>query len=320
VGYLCDNGMVAAAEIHIRQPGKLFIYFLDEWQRIPGEKFMWIMLPSTRLRPKPTRFPPNYMASSGALVSSYPDTVSRSIPTTSRPQSTSYVKREEPVYQLEPSKYNPNSKNLYVLTGVLIHQGTPYHGHYHTYIRDFMWEGPKQPSKPTTNEKDNESKTEAIEDAEQYWYDFNDSVVTSIEKTTVAKQYGGNFECAYMLLYRRLDRMNSVPVQYINEYNAAARENRLKAIEENNAIEVKILLPSCFEVNTKNNTLTMQPFVVSLLKQFIRNGQMKQLEKDRPHIIYGDIDKREYEPFEDETQSEDDNHNEDGFDHNVNVN
>ncbi|ETO11974.1 hypothetical protein RFI_25405 [Reticulomyxa filosa] len=51
IGYLCDNGAIALAEIHVHKPRQLFIYFVDGWQRIAGQKYLWLDLPSTRIRP-----------------------------------------------------------------------------------------------------------------------------------------------------------------------------------------------------------------------------------------------------------------------------
>ncbi|ETO34308.1 hypothetical protein RFI_02786 [Reticulomyxa filosa] len=218
-----------------------------------------------------------------------------------------YVSRQEPVYALEPSKYDPNSKHLYVLTGVVIHRGTPHHGHYHAYLRDLMWEGPrKKPVKESNDsEKDKQSTKSVIyhlyihilycisfatlthimysiglEDADQCWYDFNDSMVSPIDKATVARQYGGSNECAYMLVYRRVDRMNilSVPLppslqQYIDEFNANLKRDRLRVIEEEMPLKSKSYI-------RLDNTVTMQPFIDSLLKQLIRTGRLKQMEKE----------------------------------------
>ncbi|ETO30867.1 hypothetical protein RFI_06250 [Reticulomyxa filosa] len=298
IGYLCDNGIVAAAEIHTCKPTKMFIYFIDVWQRVAGEKYTWIDLPNPRLRPKPTAMPPEIIGEYGSGPLSVDTSYSMTGNDLTKP--ITQVARPQPTYKLEPSKYDPNSKNLYVLTGVVIHSGSPYYGHYHTYIRDFLWEGPRQKtitdkedaekekqnnSKCHISKKKKKKKSTCIEDAEQYWYDFNDSHVSWIDKNAVAKQYGGDHECAYILVYRRWDQMNPSPValplslqQYINEYNLNKKEDRIKAVEESNAIEVKILLPSCFQVNPNDNSLTMQPFVDSLLKQFIRTGRMKQLE------------------------------------------
>lgn len=91
---------------------------------------------------------------------------------------------------------------MYELSGIMIHQGGAYGGHYSAYIKDF----------------------EA--DSEDSWYHFNDSSVRKIPLSQITeafgkdsshsnKNLGANFSNAYMLIYRLVPRENSEIVKYV---------------------------------------------------------------------------------------------------------
>jgi len=198
-----------------------------------------------------------------------------------------------------------NSNHLYALTAVVIHRGTPHAGHYHAYIKDFMMEGKYQKQKPEQEqekeqEKEKETEQEHADETQAFldkvcwqsmWYDFNDSSVYRIPTNQVAKQYGGRDECAYMLVYRKINKKTATElmkqtdvtlpkdlVEYLKEANAKIEQQRKVQEAERNRLKIQIVHPKCFEV--KDKKLTMNPFIESLLKKIIAISKEK-LQTDR---------------------------------------
>merc|ERR1712154_277091 len=152
-------------------------------------------------------------------------------------------------------------------------------------------------SESKTNEKKEEKKDEEEEDPETVqfidkvcdsalWYDFNDSSVYRIEANQVAKQYGGQDECAYMLVYRKINKKTAkelmdepnlkIPkdlVEYVQKANVKIEEERRKQEAKSNEMAIQIVHPNCF--NISDNKLTMNPFIQSLLKKIIRLSREK---------------------------------------------
>lgn len=82
---------------------------------------------------------------------------------------------------------------VYELYAILVHNGGAFGGHYFVYIKG----------------------GEAGAD-DSKWYNFNDSQVSPISDSEIAKTFGGDGQTntAYMLMYRRLDvdaQLVSVP-------------------------------------------------------------------------------------------------------------
>ena len=94
-----------------------------------------------------------------------------------------------------------------------------------------------------------------------HWYEFNDSSVRQIEIEEIAKEYGGNRHCAYMLIYIRKEPQNQsisipqVPKSLENQVTQANQElveHRELWRKENAKIEFKIYTKNQFNlVNNK---------------------------------------------------------------------
>lgn len=101
---------------------------------------------------------------------------------------------------LEIGPEDSASPMLYDLFSVVIHRGSQAgFGHYHALIRD-VCPGEKRPQQAPA---EGEAPYDPALARFGRWYDFDDSRVTEIPVTAIAKQYGGRSECAYMLVYRR---------------------------------------------------------------------------------------------------------------------
>jgi hypothetical protein len=97
---------------------------------------------------------------------------------------------------LKQPEVNPNSDLLYELFAVVIHRGkNAQFGHYHVYIQDVS---SSKHSDPTEDNRRRRRK----------WFDFDDSSVKPIEEKELTKQFGGASECAYMLIYRKVEHLN----------------------------------------------------------------------------------------------------------------
>merc|ERR1712130_1014435 len=118
------------------------------------------------------------------------------------------------------------------------------------------------------------------------WYDFNDSSVYRINTNQVAKQYGGRDECAYMLVYRKINKQTArelmsehdlkVPddlMEYVAKANFEIEQKRLAQEAKDNQMKIQIVDPNCFSI--KDGKLSMNPFIDSLLKKIIRISREK---------------------------------------------
>merc|ERR1712048_1010802 len=118
------------------------------------------------------------------------------------------------------------------------------------------------------------------------WYDFNDSSVYKIDTNQVAKQHGGRDECAYMLVYRKINKQTArelmseydlkVPddlMDYVKKANYEIEQKRLAQEAKDNEMKIQIVDPHCFAI--KDGKLNMNPFVESLLKKIIRISRDK---------------------------------------------
>ena len=110
---------------------------------------------------------------------------------------------------LEIGPEDSASPMLYDLFSVVIHRGSQAgFGHYHALIRD-VCPGDKRPQQAPA---EGEAAYDPALARFGRWYDFDDSRVTEIPVTAIAKQYGGRSECAYMLVYRRRQHAAAAPV------------------------------------------------------------------------------------------------------------
>lgn len=82
---------------------------------------------------------------------------------------------------------------VYELYAILNHNGGAFGGHYFAYIKD----------------------------ESNYWHNFNDSTVTPIDDSEIAKTFGGDSaNTAYMLMYRKLgtsQEVKLVPERFIKQ-------------------------------------------------------------------------------------------------------
>ncbi len=107
-----------------------------------------------------------------------------------RPPSKSVdVSSGEDKVSLQLGPDGSTSDDTYDLFGVVIHRGSNAgFGHYHAYIRDVGQSAAPVPS-------DAPQRDESLARFGR-WFDFDDSRVSEIPVTTIAKQYGGRSECA----------------------------------------------------------------------------------------------------------------------------
>uniref|UniRef100_A0A6B2KWJ0 USP domain-containing protein n=1 Tax=Arcella intermedia TaxID=1963864 RepID=A0A6B2KWJ0_9EUKA len=152
------------------------------------------------------------------------------------------VEKQEPLVIGDSQK----SANLYDLCDVIIHVGSSAgHGHYHSYIRDFLNEG----NFILKDDKDEQQTIPENYPEFGHWYDFNDSMVTPIPTEKISTQYGGKSECAYMLVYRSrsLQTVREVVLpenlaKLVEEHNATIEKERFQIKEK--AHKIKILVSS----------------------------------------------------------------------------
>ncbi|EFA79650.1 peptidase C19 family protein [Heterostelium album PN500] len=85
-------------------------------------------------------------------------------------------------------------------------------------------------------QKNNKSKKNKIDVPHVYsgWFDFNDSTVTPIPDSYIAKQFGNKTESAYMLIYRskdlKTDKSSDIPLHLVDEmnrFNTSLEEQRM---------------------------------------------------------------------------------------------
>jgi hypothetical protein len=179
---------------------------------------------------------------------------------------------------MSPYLVSKDSSHQYSLFSVVIHRGkSALMGHYHAYIRDLLSEvhKPSIPESKTTvkNSDDVEDLMSAeirgddgeiLGDEAEGWFDFDDSSVSPIPTKRIAQQFGGDLECAYMLIYRRSDLVTrteatTVPVPqslmdevtaYNKEVEVMQREKELKS----RLVHFVVSLPPMFDVNLNQRT------------------------------------------------------------------
>jgi ubiquitin C-terminal hydrolase len=125
---------------------------------------------------------------------------------------------EPPNTGLEASIFDPNSPLLYDLFAVVVHAGGAHGGHYFAYVHDVVAHNNYLVTHPEARDEFEafardptgaSGKTIGYNgDATKsrhpsFWYELNDSNVTSISFDKIASQYGGKRQCAYILMYRQ---------------------------------------------------------------------------------------------------------------------
>ena len=139
-----------------------------------------------------------------------------------------------PSENLMDSKINEQSEYLYELSAVVIHSGSAHGGHYYAYIKD---------------------------DSTNKWYEFNDASVKEIPESSIATQYGGKNNCAYMLSYRKIEsypkKQNVIEKKelppclknYVEKYNEKLQLQRKEWEKEQAMINVELFLCSDFDLS-----------------------------------------------------------------------
>merc|ERR1712228_443433 len=288
IGYLCDDGEVILGDFVKMNSDKtkIFVHFNNDGAHF-GKKYDWIKIPNDRICPPPKDRPKRSSVIHG--LSHEMTTYSMSSNThkyNMYDHGSNGGSTKNSNWKLCESQINMESNHLYALTGVVIHRGTPHAGHYHAYLKDFIKEGKYQKKQQQQQQGDKEKDfVNQISDS-SLWYDFNDSSVYRINTNQVAKQYGGRDECAYMLVYRKINKktaqeiMNepqlNVPddlIEYVKKANFKIEQERLAQEQRDNQMKIQIVHPNCFLI--KDDKLSMNPFVESLLKKIIRLSRDK---------------------------------------------
>ena len=298
IGYLCDDGAVIVGDV-VKMNGngtQIFVHFNNDGGHY-GKKYGYIDIPNERISPPPKNRPKQrsmlhglsqelttYSMSSNTHKYNMHDHGSRdetSIIQGRNGGNYNHRSTNNSQWKLCEAQINLSSNHLYALTGVVIHRGTPHAGHYHAYLKDFIKEG-KYQKKATEKEEDFVKKVSNS----SLWYDFNDSSVYRINTNQVAKQYGGRDECAYMLVYRKINKKTAIELmsepqlnvpndlmEYVKKANFKIEQERLAEEAKKNQMKIQIVDPTCFSI--KDGKLTMNPFVESLLKKIIRLSRDK---------------------------------------------
>lgn len=176
--------------------------------------------------------------------------------------------------KLDMSPYVLEScKSEYSLFSVVIHRGkSAMMGHYHAYIRDVLHEVSK-PVLPIPDEpKDDEDifnavllgdNGEKLSSAAEDWFDFDDSGVSPMPTNRIIQQFGGDLECAYMLIYRRTDldateamipQPDSRLVEEIQTFNADILREQTEEQRKARLLHFTVSLAPLFETNFNSRT------------------------------------------------------------------
>ena len=311
IGYKVGDVTIVATILRANKD-KIFVTFSPDQGHYRDKngthkKYDWIKVPNPNLCDKPTTPPPSTHHDINQLS---PDVIDGITANVGHNVNINNLRQSTPPPELMKSKYNTNSKYIYVLNCVIVHRGSAYHGHYFAYICDHLHEHPNQPASwkskiqgieaslqdnnnnriENKNDDDNseysgitklELTQQDLEDfkSDYSWYNFNDETVRTINSNMIAKQYKGDMECAYLLFYRHMKASyynSQLPkdlIEFIKKDNEILAKEKKKREEMRNKCTVRILNPKSFAVVGKK--LTMKPFIEGLLKNIIKAGRIK---------------------------------------------
>ena len=139
-------------------------------------------------------------------------------------------------------------ESKYELFAVIIHIGSAHSGHYHAYIRDLLGTGVWEPVTEESKEFQDLQTELSNEELHQNWFDFNDTSVTPIKSGKIPKQFGGQTETAYMLIYRKASQTTTAELPGVPDYwepvienlNQTYKKSREEYEELKNWIEVQV--------------------------------------------------------------------------------